>query len=246
MYPGLRQPIPVAFVARLSDILRVLQPNRLELGTALQRASYSLVSDVFARQGLDERVERRLAKATGLEDEAARPIGGAGAATEVVEDDDIDDAVVSMLGEVVNGIITGTSLGDKQRGKINRYIANQEARAELIANLVQTDDYRRLLRLMKARQGLEKTLIRAMGRDDLNPSEMLALHQVVTSEVSTIAKGVRVNANNVSDVLGLLEKADAAFGEQEELMARKFEKTTPQGREVIRRLAHRLSKLKKD
>lgn len=246
---GLRQPVAVAFIASLSELLRVIQANRLDLGTALQRAAYALVSDVFLRQDTDERVSRHLAAASGLaEPRQVEP------EVEIVEDGGsrspqprtgrTEDAVLDVLESVVDGILTGRSL-ERQRGQISRYISNQEARAELIANLVQTDDYRRLVRLLRARGKLEQSLLSAMERHDLNPSEMLALHQVASHEVAVTSKGVLANANNVNDVIGLLEKADAAFSDQEEFLAKKFAKTTPQGREVIRRLAHRLSKLNK-
>jgi hypothetical protein len=251
MYPRLRRPVPVALIARGSDILRVLQKNRLCCGDSLQKAAYGLVSDLFARQHADETLGRQLARASGLEDAEPKPVKPLkkGKAKEVkavivddeVSDEDTRDAVLDTLEKVVNGIITGRSMEDPQ--KVGRYISNQEARAELIANLVQTDDYRRLVTMMRTRSQLENSLLAAAARDDLNPSERLALLNLINGEVGTIAKGVRANALNVQDVLGLLEKADAAFDANEDLLNKKFANTTTQGREVIRRLSHRFSKL---
>lgn len=254
MYPRLRRPIPVALIARGSDLLRVLQRNRLCIGTSLQRASYGLVSDLFARQHADDTLARGLEAVSGLAAAAVEEpkkvkkkktkSGKTVIVDEVVSDPDpavTEDAVLTTLEAVVNGIITGRSIEDPR--KVGQYISNQEARAELIANLVQTDDYRRLVAMMRARSNLEKSLLKSADRDDLNSSERLALLQLVSGEISGIAKGVRANAMNVADVLGLLEKADAAFDANEDLLTKKFAATTTQGREVIRRLSHRFSKM---
>jgi hypothetical protein len=252
MYPRLRRPIPVAIIARGSDLLRILQRNRLCIGTSLQRASYGLVSDLFARQHADESLARGLEAVSGLAAAAAAEPkkvketkrGKTVIVDEIVTDPDPDvaeDAVLTTLEAVVNGIITGRSIEDPR--KVGQYISNQEARAELIANLVQTDDYRRLVKMMRTRSNLETSLLKSAERDDLNPSERLALLQLISGEISGIAKGVRANATNVADVLGLLEKADAAFDANEDLLTKKFAATTTQGREVIRRLSHRFSKM---
>lgn len=151
------------------------------------------------------------------------------------------DPVLNTLSDVVNGIRTGGSL-EGFKSEINKLISNQEDRAELIDNLMLTHQYDRLIRYVKARAYLESYLIACVQRQDLSPTEALAFMKIVMTETETISNRIKSGGTNVNDLMSLINKADFTTQINEADLAKKFSDTTPQGREIVRRLAHRLTK----
>jgi len=152
------------------------------------------------------------------------------------------DPVLDVLDHVVNGIKTGSNLTE-QYPEIARLVNNQESRAELINNLLLTHDYDRLVKYVRARQSLEKFMFECANRGDLSPTEGLAFMSMVMSETETIYSRVKSGATKINDVVGMLNKIDYTVQQSEKELLNKFKKTTPQGREIVRRLIHKLNKV---
>jgi hypothetical protein len=220
------KPIQVRF---LTDYARAMQANSIS-GT-LKEASPNLVKSVMIRTTIDDTVTESINSANEREYGA--------------QHEDLSDPLSDTLENVINGIMTGKSL-DEYRDDIKRYIHNQQDRSDLIINLLLTKDYQRLLKFVKVRDDLEAKLLAAAGRTDLNASEMMAFSQLITEMTAKLEGRVQAGSTNVSDVMALLSKADYALQLQEETTKKKFKQTTPTGREIVRRLVHKLSKISKD
>jgi len=153
-----------------------------------------------------------------------------------------DDAVLDTLDEVIDSLKTGREISGL-RERIAQLVTNQESRAELVSNMAMTHDFDRLSRYMRARASLEDILLTAAIDRSLSPTQALAFLKITQEQSEIILNRVRAGANNIQDLLSLLNKADYALQLQDEELAKKFSNTSPQGREIIRRLAHRLNKV---
>lgn len=152
------------------------------------------------------------------------------------------DPVLAVLERVIDGIKTGTDISGAQQ-EVAKLVTNQESRSELIDSLMMAHDYNRLLKYAQARDHVETLLLDASRRGDLTPTEALAFMSIITAESKVIQARVKSGATDVKDVIALLEKADYTVTNAQVDLAKKFANTSPQGREIVRRLVHRLGKL---
>ena len=231
-FPRFTKPIPVRF---LTDYVRSLQLNGLN--GPLKNAAGDLVNDVMTRDHIDKSV------ALALTRNNEKDYGGSEDGVEQ-EGAGVDDPLLTTLESVVNGIMKGESLSGQQQ-EIQRYIFNQQERAELISNLLLTKDYSRLVASLRVRDVLEKKLLEAALREDLNTSEIMAMITLVGSHAEKLENRVQAGASNISDVMALLNKADYALHLHEDSMKEKFKHTTATGREIVRRVIHKLQKVDK-
>ena len=153
----------------------------------------------------------------------------------------INDQSLSVLQQVVDGFTHGTSLAHLSE-TINKLISNQEQRAELISSLVMSHEYNRLVKYLAVRSHLEDQLIEAALRDDLSTSEKLMLLKLVGDETQSVANKVQAGSTTVKDIMGLMNKVDYKLQLGERTLGSKFRKTTPQGREIVRRVAFQLQR----
>lgn len=225
--PRFLHPIPVRF---LTDYARALQMNQLH--GPLKAAAANLVQSVMTRSNIDETVSTAIDQHNAYEN---------GERDFTAED---DDPVLGTMDRVIEGILSGQSLSGEM-AKIKQYIFNQTERAELISNLLLTKDYQRLVRHVRVRDLLEKKLLTAALREDLNTSEIMAMIMLIGENTAKLETRVQAGATNVSDVMALLNKADYALHLHEDTVKEKFKHTTPTGREIVRRLVHRLQKVDK-
>ena len=155
----------------------------------------------------------------------------------------VPDAVIETIERVVSSIRTGTDVVDKD--VVGRLISNQRDRAELLNNLVLTHDYDRLVRYLKARKALEEQLWLESEAGNLDAKEALLFLKLVIEESHAIYSRVQAGATPVEDVMALLNKVDHTFALGEKDLQRQFANTSPQGREIVRRVAYRLNKTAK-
>lgn len=155
------------------------------------------------------------------------------------------DTVLNTLSKVVGSIKTGESITDDTRESVTKLISNQEDRAELIQNLLLTHQYDRLVRYTKIRDHLERVMLACAKRGDLTAAEALAFMKITMEQTDSISSEVKAGATSVQDLMGMLNKVDFAVQISEKELEKKFANTSPQGREIVRRLATRLSKAAK-
>jgi hypothetical protein len=155
-----------------------------------------------------------------------------------------DDPVLGVLDTVVKGIKDGTDLAPVYT-KIARLINNQEERAELINNLSLTHDYERKILYMKACWALERYMFKLIGSGKLKPHECMAFMRLIQEELQNIDSTVKAGGTSPDDVMAMLNKVDFTFQMKQEELESKFKNTTPQGREIVRRLGFKLMKAAK-
>lgn len=152
------------------------------------------------------------------------------------------DSVLGTLTKVVDSIKTGETITEETRDSVTKLISNQEDRAELIQNLLLTHQYDRLVRYTKIRDHLERIMLTCAKRGDLSAAEALAFMKITMDQTDSISSEVKAGATSVQDLMGMLNKVDFAVQASEKELEKKFANTSPQGREIVRRLATRLSK----
>lgn len=143
--------------------------------------------------------------------------------------------VTDLLNVIVHGIQTGEDFSSTYP-TISRLVNNQEHRANLINQLTLVDDYRRAAIFIELRNELENELVAAARSDSLRPSERLVLLKMVDDRLGDVQNRIAGSAIDVQDVLSLLQKANYAVEVKGESLKKKFIQTSPQGREIIRKL----------
>jgi len=151
----------------------------------------------------------------------------------------VTDPTLEVLHELVDGFQHGTSLSHL-RDHVNQLVTNQEQRADLVSRLVTTHDYARLVKFMSAREHIENKLIAAAMSDDLHEETALLLLGIISSETKSIINQIHAGATDIHDITAMLAKIDYTLQTDSRALSAKFKSTTPQGREVARRLALRL------
>ena len=152
------------------------------------------------------------------------------------------DMVLDTIDDAVNSLRTGRDI-EGLRDRIAQLVTNQESRAELVSNLALTHDFDRLTKFLRARASLEDILLTASIDRTLTPTQSLAFLKITQEQSEVILNRVRAGATNIQDLAALLNKANYALQLQDAELQKKFANTSPQGREIIRRLAHRLNKV---
>lgn len=156
-----------------------------------------------------------------------------------------ENPVLGTMLKLVDGIKGGEKLTELTK-EVTQYVANQEARSELLSNLALTHDFERSVKYAIVRDKLESYLLSLAANDRLTPSQSIMFLKIVQEEADNIAARVRAGANPVNDVVALLNRADFATQMEDEELQKKFAGTTPQGREIVRRLAYKLAKATKE
>lgn len=149
--------------------------------------------------------------------------------------------VIETLKSLVNRMKSGESVDDLEED-ISKYVTNHQQRSELIDNLVQSHHYDRLVAHLEIRDRLEKFLFQCIGENALKPNEALAFLTLITKESQLIESRVRGGTSAISDLERMLTDVDSKVRLDEKSLQKKFAKTSPQTREVMRRVAHQLMK----
>lgn len=151
------------------------------------------------------------------------------------------DPTLEVLNTVVQGIKNGTDLAPVYT-QIARLINNQEERATLVNNLSLTHEYERKIEYMKARWALERYMFQLIATGKLKPHECMAFMRLIQEEEKVIDSTVKAGGTSPNDIMTMLNKVDFTFQMKQEELENKFKNTTPQGREIVRRLSYKLLK----
>ncbi len=143
------------------------------------------------------------------------------------------------LENLTSAINKGEDLGERAK-EIERLVMGQAERAEVVDSLLSTHDYTRLVAFMKAQAKVEGELLETLQNGGLTPADQIALLEYIRSETKHLEHKVRGQTTTIRDVAQLLSKLDSAAAGRSELVIKQLANTTPQGREIIRRLATKL------
>lgn len=201
------------------------------IARALQEEALGVVPDA------DDDDECVIVNADGSPIEDQLPVPAPVSLTEV-------DPILDAIERVIDGFKKGESL-EPIRDKVRKLITAQESRAELVQSMMVMHDLDRLPKFLSARRSIETFLTQCAQRSDLSPAEGLAFLKLIQDEIVNIGNSVRSRAASVRDVEDLVDKADFVAQLSDEQIIKKFEKTSPLGREIIRKVSFRILKAAK-
>lgn len=208
----------------------VADPNqdfltRAELSASLTKGA-AVAVNVMSRGMANDIRSQRMLKAAGVAEPSTTP-------------------VLDALDDVVSGIVHGRDISEAYP-RIARLIHAQDARAEVVSQLMVAQDYERLAKAIRARHHIEETLLSQAMNDELLPAERIVLLEAIETMIVTSRKHVAGQSTSVNDVTALLEKLDYTAELAGDALRKKFAKTSVQGREVVRKLLLRVNKAVKD
>ena len=153
---------------------------------------------------------------------------------------DLSMEILKVFEGVSENLLTGSSLGPLKEDFVKLFSSLEEKNALCEAMLMLYEKHR-LIPLLKARAQVSGYLVKCAQRNDLTPAEALAFFKIFGDEISSIRESSKeFSSAPLKDVEALLEKID--FNDVGNLrdLAKQFAGTTPQGREIIRRVIHEL------
>jgi hypothetical protein len=166
---------------------------------------------------------------------------------DVVRPDDPDDVpedpTVPVLEQLVRGIVNGTDL-TPVKDTVQRMLAHQRDKAEVIASVLQNHEFHRVAEWTKVRSENERRLFRASKRGDLTTTESIAFMRTANQEINDFMARVMALAKSNQQALDpqVVERMDTANIQEDTATLDHFKGTTPHGREIIRRRLYALKK----
>jgi len=151
------------------------------------------------------------------------------------------DPSIAAMQELVLNIEQGKNV-QESFAKISRLTHNQDSRAEIFNSLSLTHDYGRYASFLQARRRVELVLLAIAAQGKLTPGDALALLSYLNESIGTIEHKLVANSASSKDISSLLGKIDYLVSAQQQEMQKKMANTTPQNREILRRVAHKLLK----
>lgn len=149
------------------------------------------------------------------------------------------DASLTVLGELVQAFDSGQGL-NQIKSEVDRLTMAQEERMVLVDSLVTQHSLVRMTRLMAARDKLERFMLSATERSDLTPSEALLFLKLIQTDMTEIKESIKPTP--IKDAKGLVDKVDYAQKKTLAGAMSRYDRTSPQGREIIRKVLHGLIK----
>ena len=141
---------------------------------------------------------------------------------------------VRLLVETVSAISRGQDITPFKEA-LDRIVENQAEKTDLIlAQLSQIDD-ERIAALTEIQERSERLLRQACRRGDITVGEMLATWRLTGSELATLRQSKQKQRTSGIDGASAINKLQERNSSATEKLAAKWEYTTPQGREIIRK-----------
>ena len=154
------------------------------------------------------------------------------------------DTVLDTLASVIDSVVNGTTF---QRGEtVARLVHEQEQRAELISSLLLTHDQQRLVQFMRMRKKLEADLETALSSDALTNADKVAFLNYINAESRHMENNIKAGSAGLKDVIGMLTKLDYVMSQGDATLRNRLAATSPQAREVVRKLAYRIGRSARD
>lgn len=156
-------------------------------------------------------------------------------------DDDLKTSgVLATFNKLVEGIVNGGEL-ESSKNDVIRLISNPTEKAQVVLGMLLNADIERLGMFVNMRSRTEQMLNRAMQRSDLSCAEALAFNRMACIEIGMIRANLEAE-QPVVDTTTLTEKIDSGKHQVERKIERTLQRTSPQGREIIRRRIYAMTK----
>jgi hypothetical protein len=155
-----------------------------------------------------------------------------------------DSPVLSTARRTIPRFIGGKPSGDVKE-EISKVTEGIQDKFRIVGAMVDTHALERWGLSVQMRWKLSQSLYADLEVDKLSPLEKLALLKMVSTECDDLEKIIRHGANPLQDIEGTLAKVDATLQGNASELANRLKNTTPQGREIARRLAYKAQQLSK-
>lgn len=146
---------------------------------------------------------------------------------------------IRTLRNVVSGIEGTTDIKTVQE-EVTQATANQPEKAVLVDSMFRQLAYERMVRFAEMRDASERTLHAASLSGDMDTSTALAVFTISNAAINEERKFLQ-NVKPVDSVT-VINKVDIHQQRQEAHVAERWQNTTPQGREIIRKKLYELEK----
>ena len=151
---------------------------------------------------------------------------------------------VSHTHDVLAALVAGMSKdGDiaSVKDELTRIAANQTEKADVITTVLNQIDHERLADMLFMRAKMEKHLKRAASRGEINTSQAMAIYGLADETIKAIqAKQAKTKPVDSGTTVA---KVDSSQQIAERHAADRWEGTTPQGREIIRKKLFTLKRM---
>jgi hypothetical protein len=166
---------------------------------------------------------------------------------------DRDSPVVTAMRQFIDATRDGKPLGAAKQA-IQRHATSHADKLQIMDVLYTTRQMEIMMEALENDQHIRKFLNRCMRRGDLRPTEAMVLFRYNYTQVVEITNDLRrklgksVTAENsdVETVTASVDKLDMTLQQTEKSIQQDFEKTTPQEREIMRKLIFRARRKLKD
>jgi len=140
---------------------------------------------------------------------------------------------VELLAKTVATISNGGDITPFKE-HLERVSANKPEKSELILSQLDQINDERIPRLVELQDNSERVIVSASRRGDVNVTEALIAWKLANQELALILKAKQDRAQPV-DGKAAVEKISTANQQIDRTVAIKWEYTSPQGREIIRK-----------
>jgi hypothetical protein len=140
---------------------------------------------------------------------------------------------IELLAQTVATISSGGDI-TPFREHLERVSANKPEKSELILCQLDQINDERIPRLVELQDNSERVIVSASRRGDINVSEALIAWKLANQEMALILKAKHERAQPV-DGRAAVEKISTTQQQVDRTVAIKWEYTSPQGREIIRK-----------
>lgn len=139
---------------------------------------------------------------------------------------------VTILNKLVTGMTNGTDLKEI-RETLTKIAAHQVEKSDLFTSVLNQIDQERTADWILIRALMEKIVKRAAQRGDINSTQATAIWQMANTAISECQS--RQPKTKAVDTITVVETVDLNKQELERTIQQRWEGTTPQGREIIRK-----------
>lgn len=140
---------------------------------------------------------------------------------------------ITSLQETVKAISLGTDISP-HKANIQRIASNQPEKADVIQAHLNQYDYEKIATLVTLEDSALRVIKRAGNRNDVTVGEALVVWRTCREDLPSLRRSLSENDKAV-DTVTVCEKIDYKRQQVERSVAKRWEGTTPQGRELIRK-----------
>lgn len=139
---------------------------------------------------------------------------------------------VKVLTRLVSGLMTDGDIEDV-KAALTRIASHQQEKADLFAAIMNQIDQERVGDFLEIRCHQEKVLKRSAVRGDMTTQDAVNIWHIANNVIAAC----QANQKHVKavDTVMTVDKVDQRSGALEQTIKQRWEGTTPQGREIIRK-----------